>query len=127
VSLHDALRVSDDFILLQTTRRALEDFCGQYDLSPLRDGLAGVVPPPADWRLLVPGGSEREPTLCLYDRQLVASVELAADVRAGYATRGGAEFPRAGLRVVRVNGEPIEPVDIRPASSVTRLAAGGAI
>jgi hypothetical protein len=102
VSLHDALRVADDFALLRTTRHALREFAGQYDLRPLAERLGDAVPLLDEWRLLVPGGRDPGPMLCVYDRQLRLRLELAADLSRGYGTRGGAEFPNAGLRVLAV-------------------------
>lgn len=90
VSLHDALRVADDFVFLRTTRRALTEFAVQY-----RDVL-----PPGQWRLLIPGGTAERPTLSLFDERLSFRVELAADVSRGYRTRGGAETVRAGFRQI---------------------------
>ena len=87
VSLHDALRVADDWIFLRTTRQTIRDFERQFDL-----GAAGsAAPPPAEWRLLVPGGTESEPTLCVYDEQLKLRAELTADLSGWlpYARRGG--------------------------------------
>jgi hypothetical protein len=100
VSLHDALRVADDWQFLRTTRQTLHDFQVQYDLRSL-DGLDVT-----DWRLLVPGGTEAEPTLCVFDQNLQLRLELAADLSRGYASRGGSEFPAAGLRRVGPTDSP---------------------
>jgi hypothetical protein len=114
VSLHDAGRVADDFVLLRTTRQAVSDFGRQYDLSALAAQCGLAVPPPDEWRLLAPGGTERQPTLCVYDRGLVMRLEMAAHLTDGYATRGGVEFPRAGLRVIRADREAAEGTVLRP-------------
>ncbi len=104
VSLQDALRVADDWLILRTTRQTLRDFQEQYDLGPLAEQLAELVPAVEDWQLLVPGESEADPTLCVYDREYRPRLELAADLSRGYGTRGGVEFPAAGLRVRRAWG-----------------------
>jgi hypothetical protein len=100
VSLHDALRVADDWLILRTTRQTLRGFQEQYDTQPLADRLGGGVSTVSDWRLLIPGGTDAAPMLCVYDQQLRLRLRLAADMSRGYASRGGAEFPAAGLRVV---------------------------
>jgi hypothetical protein len=104
VSLHDALRAADDFLILRTTRQTLRDFAEQYDVTPLSERLHEIIPPVPEWRLLVPGGTEVEQTLCAYDRHLRLRLELAADLSRGCAARGGVEFPAAGLRVLRAWG-----------------------
>ncbi len=100
VSLHDALRVADDWQFLRTTVGTLRDFHGQYLRSLKEDQLGAAVPPVDEWRLLIPGGTAAEPTLCIHDRELRVSLEFAADMSRGYATRGGVEYPVAGLRRV---------------------------
>src|SRR5204862_7920305 len=95
VALQDALRLADDWLILRTTRTTLNDFTRQYDLRPVQARIGDVAPDVADWRLLVPGGSDRHPTLCLYDRHLTLRLEMSADVSRGYGTRGGVEFPAA--------------------------------
>jgi hypothetical protein len=92
VSLHDALRVADDWQFLRTTGQTLRDFHAQFALHSL-DGLDA-----ADWRLLISGGTEAEPTLCVFDRALRQRLELTVDLSRGYITRGGFEVPAAGLR-----------------------------
>jgi hypothetical protein len=117
VSLHDALRVADDFLLLRTTRQTLRDFQGHYGTEPLVERLGEIIPPVDQWRLLIPGGTVAEPLLQAYDRHLRLRLELAPDLSHGYATRGGVEFPAAGLRVLRawgMGGEGIaEPLNLR--------------
>jgi hypothetical protein len=117
VSLHDAFRLADDWIILRSTRRTLHDFAGQYDLRPLVQRLGEMTPPLSDWRLLVAGGSEDQPTLYAYDRHLRMRLELAADLSRGYGSRGGVEYPTAGLQVLRAWGwggaEFAAPLDLR--------------
>src|SRR5581483_2457985 len=95
----------------------LRDFQGQYDTQPLVDRLGDIVPPVDRWRLLIPGVTDAEPLLEVHDRHLRLRLELTPDLSRGYATRGGAEFPAAGLRVLRVWGMGgagiAEPLDLR--------------
>jgi hypothetical protein len=98
VSLHDALRVADDWIMVRTTSQTLREFQEQYDIRALLEQLGGTGLPLSEWRLLIPGGTEARPTLCAYDQQLRLRLDLAADMSRGYATRGGFEFPAADLR-----------------------------
>ncbi|HEX4589373.1 MAG TPA: hypothetical protein VH120_05560, partial [Gemmataceae bacterium] len=103
VSLHDALRVADDWIFLRTTRQTIREFERQFDLRSL-------APASAEWRLLIPGGTNAEPTLCVYDRDLKLRLELAADLSDGYRTRGGVEFPAAGLRLASCHSIGLPPL-----------------
>jgi hypothetical protein len=84
VSVSDALKVSEDFLLLRTLPRGVREFLQQYDVSA--DHLT-----PGQRVLLVrgvprPGGG---PLLAVYDAQLRLRMELEIDLRHG------------GLRVVR--------------------------
>jgi hypothetical protein len=101
VSLHDALRVADDFVVLRTTRQTFRDFQQQYDLSELASRLGEHVPPVDEWRCLLPAGTGGETVLRVYDQHFRSRLELAADLSQGYGTRGSIEFPIAGLRVRR--------------------------
>jgi hypothetical protein len=113
VSLHDALRVADDFLILRTTRQTIRDFAAQFDLSPLTAQLAGVVPAVEEWRLLIPGGGDERPTLCVFDQHLRPRLELLADLSRGYGSRGGVEFPTAGLRVMQAWDGNAGALDLR--------------
>ena len=100
VSLHDAHRIADDFVIVSTTRQAIREFAEQVDLSVMSARPGDAIPPLCDWRIIIPGGTVQGPTLCVYDLGLRLRLELAADMSGGYRTRGGVEFPRAGLRVL---------------------------
>jgi hypothetical protein len=94
VSLADALRVADDFLLLWTTRRTVEAFCDLFDLHSL-DYLA-----PGRKVLLVGGAAgPEEVRLVVYDEALRRRLELTLDPQRGYAIRGGVEYPAEGLAV----------------------------
>lgn len=114
VSLADAYRVADDFVVLRTTDSSLRDFLGLFDFTELlrrfhlhflTNGRTALV------MRAGPGpGSEGE--LVIFDEKLRRRVELRVEGGAGYASRAGAEFPVGGLRVVRVwdaGGEGEEP------------------
>jgi hypothetical protein len=98
VSLHDARRVADDWIMLRTTRQTFSDLQRQFDLEPLGEGSQDK------WRLLATTGTGAEPALGVYDEDLQLRYQFTADVSDGYRTRGGVEFPAAGLRAF-VNGQ----------------------
>jgi hypothetical protein len=92
VSLQDAFRIADDWLVLRTTRQTIRDFHDQYDLGD-------IDLPVREWRLLLPGGTDAAPKLCVYDGELRLRMELAADLSRGYTTRAGVERPTAGVRV----------------------------
>ena len=115
VSLDDAWLVARDFVLLRTTRRAVQDFLRQYDLSPLArrcslDYLAVAA-------LILRGSSPGQ--LTIYDDRLRKRLELEMNFREGYAVRRGVEYLRAGLRVLGswepvTNTEQLKEQDLRP-------------
>lgn len=86
VSLADAWKVADDFLLLRTTSRtvrALKTLYGLDDVNP---------------RLVV--GDPELPGVRWYDDALRPGLELIYDPQWGYESRGGVEYPLGGLRVV---------------------------
>jgi hypothetical protein len=99
VSLHDALRVSDDWLFLRTTRQTTREF------ERLLTACSNLTVPPLDqWRLVIPAGKDAK-TLMIHDVGLRSRVELAADLSAGYRSRAGIEYPAAGFRLVRSVGD----------------------
>jgi hypothetical protein len=104
VSLADALKVSEDFALVHALPRGVREFLRDYDFSELRkrfdlDYLADSARP-----LVVRGLPRRGegPLLAVYDFAGRKRLELAIEARQGYVSRGGAEYPGGGLRVLRV-------------------------
>jgi hypothetical protein len=104
VSITDALKVSEDFVLLRTLPRGVRDLLDQYDFSELRRryDLSYLEP---TRRLLVVRGYRapgQAPTLVVYDRGALRLVlEIVGEQ--GYVTRGGVERPAGGLRVLTVD------------------------
>jgi hypothetical protein len=93
VSLDDARKVADDFILLRTTRSSAERFFHMFDFGPLRQQcdvgyMTGSV-------LIVRDAAG----LAIYDDQVRKRLELELLVQNGYRSRGGVEYPADGLRV----------------------------
>jgi hypothetical protein len=101
VSLQDAFKAADDFVLLRTTAATVRDFVGQWDWTPLRGRLSlEFLNSPA---LVLGGLNERdEVVLTLYDASLRRRLELKVCLAEGYDIRRGIEFPRAGLQAVRI-------------------------
>ena len=89
---YQAFATADDWLVLRTTRQTIRDFHDQYDLGD-------IDLPVREWRLLLPGGTDAAPKLCVYDGELRLRMELAADLSRGYTTRAGVERPTAGVRV----------------------------
>src|SRR5262249_49867892 len=102
------LRVAPDFVLVRTTRRALDDFLGQYDISELRAHFARGWFRPEE-RLLIAGSGSvsgtKPGTLLVFDSELQARLELQIEPGAGYINGPAAEFPRKGLQVTRIWAE----------------------
>jgi hypothetical protein len=104
VSLDDARKAADDFVILNTTRRTVRDFIHQFDLTPLArrlsldylDGTRRVLIVRAKYVEERP-----EDSLLVYDAQLRKRLELGIDLSFGYGRGGGQEYPVAGLRAVR--------------------------
>ena len=110
VSLADARRAAEDFVLLRTTARGVADFLAQYDLAPLTERFALDWLTPSARVLLVGevrGGPAPEVVLRVFDAELRPRLELVADLRAGYARRAGVEFPVNGLRAEGIVLRPL--------------------
>jgi hypothetical protein len=103
VSLADARQAAPDFLLLRTTARSARAFLDLYDVAPLRRRfrLADLA---AEWRLLIVGGGRAGPlaVVTVHDAELRPRLEVGFDPSAAYQSRAGVEFPRSGLRVLRV-------------------------
>ncbi len=96
VSLADARRVADDFVIQQTLRRGLEDVADAFHWKALR----GFVEP-KDIRLIVRlRGIQEESVLAFFDRNLTRRLETVTDLSQGFHVRRGRELPIAGLRLL---------------------------
>jgi hypothetical protein len=102
VSVYDALKVAPDFVFLSTTRRATHDFLNQFDFTALAKWFALDDLLDNRQRILILGAPRPDGRLTIYDACHRPRLELQADVSLGYAIRAGQEYPRAGLRVLRV-------------------------
>jgi hypothetical protein len=105
VSLLDALRVADDFVICRTTSRSAAEFLTDLDLGPLGPEMPREFLRP--WRggvIVSAAAVEDGPAelLLVFDRSYRRRLELQVDASAGYECRGGIEYPRAGMRVLRV-------------------------
>jgi hypothetical protein len=106
VSIADAQKVSEDFVLLRTLPRGVREFLRQNDLSALRERFDLAFLDPGRRVLLVRGRSApgKPPTLDVYDDRLQKRLELEVAGEGGYETRGGVERPVGGLRVLALQG-----------------------
>jgi hypothetical protein len=91
VSLDDARKAAPDFVFLHTSRKSVAEFRAQFDLGPF-DFLDG--------RVLIMRGDE-ESTIAIYDAEHRKRLGVQVNAAAGYASRAGVEFPRAGLTAIR--------------------------
>jgi hypothetical protein len=114
VSLADVRRAAEDFILLQSTRRSVEDFLSWYEFKPLASHFRiGWLTPPN--RVLIVGEtvSGRETVLTLFDASARRRMELSVEAADGYISRAGVEHPVGGLRVRRVWEPGAQPEEWR--------------
>jgi hypothetical protein len=111
VSLADAAKVADDFLLKRTTESSRYwEFFRLFDFDPLyqRFGMASLLCAPGylgEPALILGAPPDRggEIVLTIYEAgSLRRRLELSANPREGYVCRGGVEYPRKGLRVRRV-------------------------
>lgn len=111
VSLADALKTADDFVILRNTYTTALHFFEQYlNGSPALWSFA--LDDLGNWGapVLIVG---RAPIVSVYDDQLRKRLELEVDTSQGYAIRAGVEYPVAGLRVLRAWEETDEPGQLR--------------
>ena len=134
-SLADAYQVASDFILLRTTRRSITDFLkrvweGEAPAEPERKdpaasqaimqdaaprGSAGASPSqeslldPARWHLIVGGAvlGQAPQSLTVFDADWKPYLELEFDPAGEMIVRGGREFPKTGLRLLRQDGRDV--------------------
>jgi hypothetical protein len=104
VSLADALRAAEDFLILRSTSRTVRDFLHQYNFQEIAkclvlDFFAHEQPVLV---LLGLGATDAErAAITVLDKQLQPRLRLHVDASQGYETRGGCEYPVCGLRVLQ--------------------------
>jgi hypothetical protein len=102
VSLLDARKVADDFLLLRNTRRTAEALLDFPELRAVarERGLDFLLS--GERFLLTQGYGEKSSCdlLTLFDADLRPRARFAVDCRSGYMVRGGVEYPAGGLRFV---------------------------
>jgi hypothetical protein len=102
-ALTDVRKVADDFVIVRTLPGGLKALLDLYDWRPLLERCRLQFLADGGVRCCVRVLDETNGSvLALYDRQLRKSLELKVDASEGFARRAGVEWPRAGLRVVRV-------------------------
>lgn len=133
VSLDDAFRAADDFVLLRTTRRTANEFRHCFNLFELLANTPKHDPGTSEEPLLLVRSASvteaRKGVLAVYDSRLRQRLELEIDPSLGYIRRGDVELPAAGLRILRAWNEtgsvenlagkvlhPLQPRDSRQPS-----------
>jgi hypothetical protein len=119
VSLADALRTADDFVLLRTTGRPWFRFACGYLLNASSNAFAlkglSVTNPELCFRRIAPG--DGQVILMIYDSELRPRMLLSFDPSKGYMTRRGVGYPVSPLSVLRVweeaeEGKPLRERDL---------------
>jgi hypothetical protein len=115
VSLADARRAAEDFLILRTTSSSAEAFFQQYLFGPLLQRFRLE-----DWSGNAPvlivrtgGSGDHGEILAIYDSLVRRRVELEFDANLGYESRGGIEYPVNPLRVLRVWEATDDPDQLR--------------
>jgi hypothetical protein len=111
VSLTDALKVADDFIILETTAAARQALLRLFDFGPLASLLTS--------RSIVIGsrGEERKNEIRLTVTEagtLRKCLELTVNFDEGYACRAGVEYPRNGFTVCCTSQQSVGDFAIFP-------------
>ena len=104
VALADAAKVANDFVLLRTTRQTVQAFLELFDFTGLGKQFDLNYLDPAKKLLIVSTAATGEAVkgvLLVYDDQM-RRLELQVDPSQGYRSRAGLEYPRAGLKVLRI-------------------------
>jgi hypothetical protein len=104
VSLLDACKLADDFVLLRNTRRTADAFLRLSDVRATVE-VHGLDFLAAGRRFLIVqgfAGASAPNDITLFDDLLRPRVQLAIDARSGYVHRAGVEHPAGGLHVVHI-------------------------
>jgi hypothetical protein len=119
VSLADALRTAEDFVLFSTTYHSWFPFARKYLWQPSLEVFALKGLPLTNPELLVrcPRSQEGLPRLMMYDSEMRPRMELTFDPTQGYVSRKGVEYPASPLRLLRVweqteDGKPLRERDL---------------
>jgi len=129
VSLADARRVADDFVLVRTLPGSMRDF---FAIFPVADAARryGIDVARAAVVIIRVASPTSDGRIAIFDKLGRERLELAVDVSGGFQSRGGGEYPAAGLRLVRVwqeSGDQLRELSvsetIRPSSEPSRGSA----
>jgi hypothetical protein len=115
VSLADARRVADDFILLRTLPAGINDLLRIFPLAEAarRHG-ATILDPPTRVVIIRVLGAAANP-LAIFDDLGRKRLELEVDLSKGFHSRGSLEYPAAGLRLASIwteSGEGLREVPV---------------
>jgi hypothetical protein len=124
VSLADARRVADDFVILKTLRRGLEDALQAFDFAPVLEKMP--FPNARESSLLVRLATpDRGAVLVWFDTKLRQRLEMETDLSNGFLRRGRRELPAAGLRVLRIWDEDGALFVVPPFAAFGRIPPKG--
>src|SRR5439155_11894867 len=98
VSISDARKASEDFIILRTTKKSAEEFVSYFRFEVLDTQLLSL-PWAAGKPILVIREARKSPDvdslLSIYDCRGIRRLQLSIDSSQGYQKRAGLELPRA--------------------------------
>jgi hypothetical protein len=104
VSIADAIRAAEDFLLLQNTMPTWFGFHWGYHLGPALEpfSLDYLCSNEAVLVLRTTRSKSQNETLAIYDPEQRKRVELSFDPGKGYVMHQGVEYPASPLRILRV-------------------------
>jgi hypothetical protein len=103
VSLQDAFRAADDWLILRTPRRTIEGLIRQYNLGAALHGDDA-----ARWHVVVPVSAGSGWSFRVFDKNFRPMCELRPSHSRGYVTRGEEELLAGGLVLSRRAGDAAE-------------------
>jgi hypothetical protein len=101
VSLADARRIADDFVIVRTLRHGVEELSEALDFTPLH---AMTSFPDVRANVLVARlpSADNGTVLAWFDGEVRKRLEMSTDLSQGFVIEAGREMPAAGMRVSHI-------------------------
>jgi hypothetical protein len=113
-ALTDLRRVADDFVILRTLARGLDELMRLFAWRTLATHFRLTFLDRHEVRWCVQAlDDERRPVLAIFDAAGRRRLDMRIDASQGYASRAGMEFPSAGLEVITVWEDTDDPAALK--------------